>query len=271
MAEGSAAVALRDGLGARDAHPLRRGGSPGRASPPGGRASCSPTASEIDAEAVVCTIPAGPLRSIEIAGLSDARLRRCARSARRSRPRSSSPTRSRSGRTPGQNGLAEIRVAVRLDLAAGPGRAVAAGPAGAARGVPGHAGGAFARAPCVDGLAALYGERGPVPARDARARVGRRPVHAGLHLELGARRPDPGRAAARHPRAAVLRGRLGSLGGRLHGGRGPDRPRGRPRGACAPARGPESTHPRARDRGPARSTRTSVRGRAGSRRPRSAS
>ncbi len=39
----------------------------------------------------------------------------------------------------------------------------------------------------VDGLVALYGERARFPAGDARARVGRRPVHAGLHLELGAR------------------------------------------------------------------------------------
>ena len=46
----------------------------------------------IEAEAVVCAIPAGPLRAVEITGLSDARLRRCAPSATRWRPRSSSPT-----------------------------------------------------------------------------------------------------------------------------------------------------------------------------------
>jgi monoamine oxidase len=42
----------------------------------GGRTSVTLSdGEEIDAEAVVCTIPAGPLRAIEITGLSDARLR----------------------------------------------------------------------------------------------------------------------------------------------------------------------------------------------------
>ena len=74
---------------------------------------------------------------------------------------------------------------------------------------------------------------------DARARVGRRPVHARLHLELGARRSDARRAAARDPRAAVLRRRLGPLGGRLHGGRGPHRTRRRRARPCARARLPD--------------------------------
>jgi monoamine oxidase len=74
VARGSAELALRiaAGLGAR----VRRGAVVRRiALTPGGARVTLADGEQIDAEAVVCAIPAGPLREIEIVGLSDARLR----------------------------------------------------------------------------------------------------------------------------------------------------------------------------------------------------
>ena len=67
-------------------------------------------------------------------------------------------------------------------------------------------------------------------AADLDPALGHRPVDPGLRHQLAARRRGGRRAVARHPRAAVLRVRLGPVGGRLHGGRGAHRTRdARPR------------------------------------------
>ena len=75
VADGSAAVpaAIAAGLGLDS---IRLGTTVRRIEIGGGRTAVTLSDGEqIAAEAVVCTIPAGPLRAIEIAGLSDARLR----------------------------------------------------------------------------------------------------------------------------------------------------------------------------------------------------
>lgn len=74
VVEGSASVALRmaDELGSR----VRLGAVVSRISVNGRGASVElDGGEEVHAEAVVCAIPAGPLRGVEIEGLSDARLR----------------------------------------------------------------------------------------------------------------------------------------------------------------------------------------------------
>jgi len=74
VAEGSAAVALA--MAAELDTQIRYGATVRRVEIAAGRTRVVLADGErIDAEAVVCTIPAGPLRAIEIAGLSDARLR----------------------------------------------------------------------------------------------------------------------------------------------------------------------------------------------------
>ena len=72
----------------------------------------------IGAEAVICTIPAGPLREVEITGLSEARLRSLRRIAMRWRRRWSWPTRFLLAGD-GPERARRNRVAVRLVLAAG--------------------------------------------------------------------------------------------------------------------------------------------------------
>ena len=74
VADGSAAVALS--MAAELEAQIRCGAIVRRIEIRSGRVSVTLSDGEaVAAEAVVCTIPAGPLRAIEIAGLSDARLR----------------------------------------------------------------------------------------------------------------------------------------------------------------------------------------------------
>ncbi len=74
VAEGSAAVALAMAAGLETR--IRYGAIVRRVEIAGGRTRVVLADGDaIDAEAVVCTLPAGPLRAVEIAGLSDARLR----------------------------------------------------------------------------------------------------------------------------------------------------------------------------------------------------
>ena len=75
VAEGSGAVpaAIAAELGSET---IRFGAEVRRIEAGGGRARVTLASGEaIDAEAIICAIPAGPLRAIEIAGVSDARLR----------------------------------------------------------------------------------------------------------------------------------------------------------------------------------------------------
>ncbi len=116
------------------------------------------------------------------------------------------------------------REPVRVDLAAGRGRALdpratrasAASPVGGGRGAAGRGAG------CA--RADLRRAR-PRPGRLPAARLGRRSVDTRLRRPVGAGRRHGGRAAARNPRAPVLRRRVRPLGGGLHGGRGAHRPR----------------------------------------------
>ena len=117
----------------------------------------------------------------------------------------------------------------RLDLAAAGGRALGAGPAGAVRRLRGQRpGDPHPRGARPDRRAV----RRPRPdaAADLDPPLGHRPVDAGLRHQLATRRRRGRRAAARHPRAAVLRLRLRPVGRRLHGGRRPHRPGARRHG-----------------------------------------
>ena len=80
-----------------------------------------------------------------------------------------------------------------------------------------------ARQTILDGLGGAV--RRAAPARRSRCSSGPGASIRSRAATSRAGRPgsDARRAAARHPRAAVLRRRLGPLGGRLHGGRRPDR------------------------------------------------
>ena len=224
VAEGSAEVALRM---AAELGPRVRYGSVVEAidiEHDGARASLA-TGEVVQAEAVVCALPAGPLRAVRVSGVSDERLASLHAQRHALAVKLVAAYDEPFWQARGQNGLAESewlfgstwpqRSGV-LSLLVGPERLAAwlATPP-------------EARRPAVlDGLAALYGSEAPLAGGDAGAGVGGGPVHPGLHRGMGSRGPVPGRAAAGHPRAAVLRRRLRPLGGRLHGGRGADRARG---------------------------------------------
>ncbi len=204
VAEGSASVALAMAAELAGAAPVRRGRGADRHQPIGGVRVTLVDGEQIDAEAVVCAIPAAPLRDVAITGLSDARLRVVALAAQRARGEGR-------GRLRGLVLAAERaerprreRVAVRLDLAAGTGSAVAARPARALRGLPrGAAGGS--RGDRARGLERAVRRAGRSAGRDARAAVGLGPVHARVHRELGARRPRraSGRCTARTSRRST--------------------------------------------------------------------
>ena len=161
VAEGSAAVALRMAaeLGARvrlDSVVRRLAVKPGRV-----RVTLA-DGELVEAEAVVCTIPAGPLREIEISGVSDARLSslRALRQALAAKVVVSydSPFWQENG----QNGLAETEWLFGSTWPQGPGVLSLL--------VPPERLSAFLAAPAparaeavLDGLARLYGERARVP------------------------------------------------------------------------------------------------------------
>ena len=115
------------------------------------------------------------------------------------------------------------RVAVRLHLAPGPGRAVAAGAARAACRRSWRRRRRRGARRCSTAWRAVRRAGAACRAAMLERAWGADPFTLGLHRRVGARRPDARRSAARHARAAVLRGRLRSLGRRLHGGRGPAR------------------------------------------------
>ena len=132
----------------------------------------------VHAEAVVCAMPAGPLRAVSITGLSDARLA----SLRAQRHALAAKVVVAYEESFWQRRRAERarrdRVAVRLDLAAGPGVLSLLVPP--ERFAPFIAAPPRARRQTVlDGLAALYGERAAEPGRDARAGVGEDPYTLG--------------------------------------------------------------------------------------------
>jgi monoamine oxidase len=105
-AEGSATVALRmaDELGAR----VRLDAPVGAIDVTGGRAEITLDGGEtVLAEAVVCAVPAGPLRDIELTGLSDARLQSLRRQRHALAAKVALAYREPFWRQVGANGLAE--------------------------------------------------------------------------------------------------------------------------------------------------------------------
>ena len=153
-----------DGGGARRAASARRGRAPDRGRP-GGRRSRSTPGERIEAEAVVCAVPAGPLRDIAIEGLSPARLAVASPPAPR----------------PGGQGGARLQLVVlararperprrerepvRLDVAAGRGAALGPRPAGAAPGPRlGRRTPSVARS-CSPRSSGSSGRRRPIPPR----------------------------------------------------------------------------------------------------------
>jgi monoamine oxidase len=161
VAEGSATVALRmaSELGPR----IRYGAIVRRIAISSGRVRLTLGDGEIiEAEAVVCAVPAGPLREIEIAGLSDARLSslRAQRHALAAKVVVAYDEPFWQER--GQNGLAETEWLFGSTWPQGPGVLSLL--------VPPERFSAFVAAPAparaeaiLDGLAALYGERARVP------------------------------------------------------------------------------------------------------------
>ena len=229
-AAGSAEVALRMAaeLGAR----VRLGAVVARVEVLGPRGVVVGLADgeEIRAEAVVCALPAGPLRAVEITGLSDARLAslRALRQALAAKLVVAYPD--SFWQRNGQNGLAETEWLFGSTWSQGEGvlsllvpperlSAFLAAPPDARRGV------------ILGGLEALYGEGARSPSAFIERPWGADPFTLGYITswapgDLMAAGPLHG-----HARAPVLRRRLRPLGGRLHGGRGAHRARGGAGGA----------------------------------------
>ncbi len=206
VAEGSAEVALRmaSELGSR----LRLRAVVRRiVVSPTGVAVTLADGETVEAEAVVCAIPAGPLREVEISGLSDARLRSL-RAQRHALAAKVVVAYDMSfWQESGQNGLAETEWLFGSTWPQSPGVLSLL--------VPPERFSAFLAAPqparweaVLEGLVALYGAPARRAGGDARAHLGDRPVHARIHRELGAGRLGTDGTAAWKPRAAFLRGRL---------------------------------------------------------------
>lgn len=162
VADGSAAVpsAIAEELGAGT---IRFGARVRRIEIRGGRTVVTLSdGEEVTAEAVVCTIPAGPLRAIEIAGLSDARLRSLRSQRQALAAKVVAAYEESFWQDAGQNGLAETEW---LFGSTWPQRAGVLSML-----VPPERLSAFLATPeaarssaVVDGLVALYGERARFP------------------------------------------------------------------------------------------------------------
>ena len=151
----------------------------------------------VSAGAVVSAVPVGPLRDIDVEGVSDARLESLHRQRHALAAKFVAAYDRPFWRDRGQNGLTESEGILGLVLAAERGRAVLPGPAGADRRLPVDRprvprGGGAGRA------RRLVRARGADAGGDVRALVGHRPVDAGLRHPVAPRRRAPGGAAARH-------------------------------------------------------------------------
>ena len=232
VAEGSATVALRM---ASELEDRIRYSTPATAIEiaSGGCAVETASGERFDCDAVVCAVPVGPLRRISIEGVSRPRLGSLdrQRNALAAKACFSYPdsfwerhglnataymeTTMIGGTWPQREGIISALIPPER-LAA----FLTTSPRIVERELTGEMVAAF-------GDEARRSDRRPHPA------LGGRPVDRGLHHRLAPRRRDRRRSTARHPRAAVLRLRLGPVGLRLHGGRRSHRPRGRCRGARA--------------------------------------
>jgi monoamine oxidase len=161
VAEGSAAVALA--MAAELETQIRYGATVRRVEiAAGGTRVVLGNGEEIRAEAVVCTIPAGPLRTIEIAGLSDARLRSLRSQRQALAAKVVAAYEAPFWQDAGQNGLSECEWLFGSTWPQGPGVLSLLVPPGRLS--------AFLATPeavrastVVDGLVALYGEPARFP------------------------------------------------------------------------------------------------------------
>ena len=186
----------------------------------------------LDAAAVVCALPVGPLRAVEVRGVPDARLRSLHRQRHALAAKLVATYRRSVWAGPGRTALAYGEGLLGSTWPQGTGvlsMLVAPERLGLLLAAPDDV---ALRADVAAELRALYGEDAGVPDAAARPALGDRPVDARLRDALAPRRRHGGRAAARHARAAVLRVRLRPVGRGLHGGRGADRTRGGRRGAA---------------------------------------
>ena len=231
---------------ARPARQRRRGAS---ASP---RTRCTAflrDGERIEAEAVVCALPVGPLRDVMVSGVSEARLdslhrQRSALAAKTVVAYPSSFWDVGGATADGIWSSVWIQRDGVLSSLTPPDRL---GPC-LATPEP------LRRREFLDMLASLMGDEALDPILYGTRALGRRPVHEGLRDRLAPGRRDGGRPAARHARAALLRLRLGPVGRGLHGGRRAHRPR---RGlAGARAAGRATTRSRVARRTPSRPRRT---------------
>ncbi len=161
VAEGSAAVTLAMAAGLETR--IRYGSIVRRVDIAGGRTRVVLSGGEaIDAEAVVCTLPAGPLRAVEITGLSDARLRSLRSQRQALAAKVVAAYEAPFWQEAGQNGLAESEWLFGSTWPQGPGVLSML--------VPPERLAAFLATPeaarsstVVDGLVALYGETARFP------------------------------------------------------------------------------------------------------------
>ena len=161
VAEGSAAVALA--MAAELETRIRYDSIVRRVEIAGGRTRVVLSGGEaIDAEAVVCTLPAGPLRAVEITGLSDARLRSLRSQRQALAAKVVAAYEAPFWQEAGQNGLAESEWLFGSTWPQGPGVLSML--------VPPERLAAFLATPeavrsstVVDGLVALYGEPARFP------------------------------------------------------------------------------------------------------------
>ena len=202
-----------------------------RSRPAAARCSWSPARSS-SAGAVVSALPAGPFRDIAVEGVSDARLESLHRQRHALAAKFVAAYDRPFWRDRGQNGLTESEGILGsswpqnegvLSCLVPPER-IAAYLSTAAR---------HRREEALAELADWFGLEALTPIATFERLWGTDPLDAGLRDAVAAGRRAPGRAAARHPRAAVLRVRLRPVGGRLHGGRGAHRPGGGLRSAGA--------------------------------------
>ncbi len=161
VAEGAAAVALA--MAAELETQIRYGATVRRIEIAAGRTRVVLADGEaIEAEAVVCTLPAGPLRAVEIAGLSDARLRSLRSQRQALAAKVVAVYEAPFWQAAGQNGLAESEWLFGSTWPQGPGVLSML--------VPPERLAAFLATPdavrsstVVDGLVALYGEAARFP------------------------------------------------------------------------------------------------------------
>jgi putrescine oxidase len=162
VADGSAAVALACAA-ALTPDAIRLGAVVRRIEISGGRTRIMLSGGEaIEAEAVVCTLPAGPLRAVEITGLSDARLRSLRSQRQALAAKVVAAYEAPFWQAAGQNGLAESEWLFGSTWPQGPGVLSLL--------VPPERLAAFLATPeavrsttVVDGLVALYGEPARFP------------------------------------------------------------------------------------------------------------